>query len=186
VFLLYGPWGAEVFGYDVHPLLTDGQDMKPSTSADSEKALRERKEEKEREKRQAEQDRGHSNATHYTLIQNDVQNQMTALEGLIVIIKTKIQGARDSFHEGQALEMDREVLMEYHHQLISYLAELEELEKRYATIVNSKTSYYSSMVVDLTNLDNEVAAPAAKNGTKRRRTSSSGGTLEATSSVTEF
>ena len=39
VFLLYGPWGAETFGYDVHPLLAVGQDMKPSTSTDSEKAL---------------------------------------------------------------------------------------------------------------------------------------------------
>eukprot|EP00341_Mesodinium_pulex_P009228 CAMPEP_0116976348 /NCGR_PEP_ID=MMETSP0467-20121206/56423_1 /TAXON_ID=283647 /ORGANISM="Mesodinium pulex, Strain SPMC105" /LENGTH=66 /DNA_ID=CAMNT_0004669091 /DNA_START=325 /DNA_END=525 /DNA_ORIENTATION=+ len=58
-------------------------------------------------------------------------------------------------------------------------------EKRYANIVNSKTSY--SVVVDLTGLDDddEVRAPA-ENGKKRRRTSSSGGTLDATSSVTEI
>jgi hypothetical protein len=186
VFLLYGPWGAETFGYAVHQLLAIGHDMKPTTSANSERALRGLKEEKERLERDTELRRGHSDATHFTLIQNDIQNQMTALEGRIVIIKTKIQGARDSFQEGLALKMDERVLMDYHETRIRHIAELEELEKRYDAIINSKTSY--SMVVDLTDLDDEeVAAPVRNsNGTKRRRISSRGGTQEASSSAIEI
>jgi hypothetical protein len=68
VFLLYVPWGAETFEYDVHPLLAIGHDMKPTTIADSENSLRERKGEKERLERNTGPHRGHSDATHVTLI----------------------------------------------------------------------------------------------------------------------
>jgi hypothetical protein len=47
--------------------------------------------------------------------------------------------------------MDEEVLSDYHDTRIRHIAELEELEKRYDAIINSKTSY--SVVLDLTDLD---------------------------------
>jgi hypothetical protein len=70
--------------------------------------------------------------------------------------------------------------------IVCGVAELEELEKRYDAIINSKTSY--SMVVDLTDLDDEVVAAPVRNlnGTKRRRTSSRGGTQEASSSAIDI
>jgi hypothetical protein len=52
---------------------------------------------------------GHIGGTRMLLISHWYR-MMPRIRGIVIIIKTKIQGARDSFQEGLALKMDEGVL----------------------------------------------------------------------------